>query len=56
LGHKEEAAGWLRKAVARTDQELRDNVQSTSLDLWVRKPTLELLRAETEAVLRGGRP
>jgi WD40 repeat protein/serine/threonine protein kinase/tetratricopeptide (TPR) repeat protein len=53
LGHKEEARQWLAKAVAQTDKELRDGVQPSGPERWVRKPTLQILRAEAEALLRG---
>jgi WD40 repeat protein/tetratricopeptide (TPR) repeat protein len=53
LGHKEEAGQWLDKAVAQTDKELRDQAQTGGPDRWVRKVTLQLLRAEAEALLRG---
>lgn len=52
LGHKEEARKYLQQAVAQTDKELRDDVQTADLNNWVRKATLQLLRAEAEAVLR----
>jgi tetratricopeptide (TPR) repeat protein len=52
LGHKEESHRWLAKAVAQTDKELRDEAQTGGREHWVRKPTLQLLRAEAEALLR----
>jgi tetratricopeptide (TPR) repeat protein len=53
LGHKEAARNWLERAVARTDQEVRDAAQDTSPETWVRRATLGLLRAEAQALLRG---
>jgi tetratricopeptide (TPR) repeat protein len=53
LGHKEEARRWLEKAVTQTDKELGDQTQNGGPERWVRKPTLQLLRAEAEAQLRG---
>jgi tetratricopeptide (TPR) repeat protein len=53
LGHKEEAGKYLQRAGAQTDKELRDDAQTSDLNNWVRKATLQLLRAEAEAVLRG---
>jgi WD40 repeat protein/serine/threonine protein kinase/tetratricopeptide (TPR) repeat protein len=52
LGHKDEARQWLDKAVAQTDKELRDEAQTSGPDRWVRKATLQVLRAEAEALLR----
>jgi hypothetical protein len=52
LGHKEAACNWLAKAVAETEKELRDVAQDTSPGMWVRKATLELLRAEAQALVR----
>jgi tetratricopeptide (TPR) repeat protein len=52
LGHKEQAGKYLRRAVAQTDKELRDDAQTADLNSWVRIATLQLLRAEAEAVLR----
>jgi WD40 repeat protein/serine/threonine protein kinase/tetratricopeptide (TPR) repeat protein len=54
LGHKEEARQWLDKAVAQTEKELRDESQTGGPDHWMRKATLQVLRAEAEALLRGG--
>jgi WD40 repeat protein/serine/threonine protein kinase/tetratricopeptide (TPR) repeat protein len=56
LGHKEEARKCLQRAVTQTDKELRDEAQASDLERWVRKPTLQLLRAEAEAVLREPAP
>ena len=53
LGHKEEAHQWLDKAVAQTDKELRDEAQTGGPDGWVRKATLQVLRPEAEALIRG---
>jgi tetratricopeptide (TPR) repeat protein len=53
LGHKEEARKSLQRAVAQTDKELRDDARTADLNNWVRKATLQLLRAEAAAVLRG---
>jgi hypothetical protein len=53
LGHGEAAREWLQRATAQTDKELRDDAQTTGREHWVRKATLQLLRAEAEAVLRG---
>jgi WD40 repeat protein/serine/threonine protein kinase/tetratricopeptide (TPR) repeat protein len=53
LGHKDEARQWLDKAVAQTDKELRDEAQTGGPDRWVRKATLQVLRAEAEALLSG---
>jgi WD40 repeat protein/serine/threonine protein kinase/tetratricopeptide (TPR) repeat protein len=52
LGHAQEARAWLEKAVAQTDKELRDEAQDAAPALWVRKATLQLLRAEAQALLR----
>src|SRR5262249_55601533 len=46
------AEKWLEKAVAQTDKEVRADAQHTRPELWVRQPTLRLLRAEAEAQLR----
>src|SRR5262249_26510236 len=56
LGHKEEAGKWLEKAVAQTDTEVRADAENTGPERWVRKPTLQLLRAEAEALLRRPAP
>jgi serine/threonine protein kinase/WD40 repeat protein len=56
LGNKEEARRWLGRAVAQSDKELSDDWQSNKADWWFRKATLQLLRAEAEAVVRGGGP
>ena len=56
LGHKEEAHQWLDKAVAQTDKELRDEAQTDGPQRWVRKATLQVLRAEAEGLLRGNAP
>jgi tetratricopeptide (TPR) repeat protein len=52
LGHGEEARKCQQRAAAQTDRELRDLAQTGDLERWVRKATLQLLRAEAEAVLR----
>jgi WD40 repeat protein/serine/threonine protein kinase len=52
LGHKAAACNWLTKAVAETEKELRDVAQGTSPGMWVRKATLELLRAEALSLHR----
>jgi WD40 repeat protein/tetratricopeptide (TPR) repeat protein len=52
LGHKEEARRWFENAATETDKDLRDQAQTGRPDRWVRKPTLQLLRAEAEALLR----
>jgi tetratricopeptide (TPR) repeat protein len=56
LGHQEEARKWLDKAVAQVEQELREDAQDARPEQWIRKATLQLLRAEAEAVLRGAAP
>jgi WD40 repeat protein/serine/threonine protein kinase/tetratricopeptide (TPR) repeat protein len=56
LGHKEESRRWLEKAVAQTDKELGGAAQTGGPERWVRKPTLQLLRAEAEALFRGAAP
>jgi WD40 repeat protein/tetratricopeptide (TPR) repeat protein len=52
LGHKEQARQCLEKAVTQTDKEVRGDAANATPELWVRKATLQLLRAEAEAVLR----
>jgi tetratricopeptide (TPR) repeat protein len=49
LGQQEEAEKWLAKANAQADQELPGI--DLNLQLWVRKATLQLLRAEAEKLL-----
>ena len=51
LGHKEAARNWLAKAVAETEKELLAVAQDPIAGMWVRKATLELLRAEAQALL-----
>jgi hypothetical protein len=48
------ARTFLEMAVAKTEEEQRRLAQDAEPSMWVRKPTLQLLRAETEALLRGG--
>jgi pentatricopeptide repeat protein len=56
LGDKKEAAQWLKKAVARTDKEVRASAGNIDLEMWVRQPTLRLLRREAEALLGAAPP
>ncbi len=53
LGHKEAARNWLERAVAQTDKELLAVAQDPIAGMWVRKAPMELLRAETQELLRG---
>jgi WD40 repeat protein/serine/threonine protein kinase/tetratricopeptide (TPR) repeat protein len=52
LGQKEEAARWLARANTQAEQELAGINQDARPDRWVRKLTLQLLRAEAEKLLR----
>jgi WD40 repeat protein/serine/threonine protein kinase/tetratricopeptide (TPR) repeat protein len=52
LGQKEEATKWLERANTQAEQELPGIDQNPELVSWVRKPTLQLLRAEAEKLLR----
>jgi hypothetical protein len=38
--------------VAQADKEVRDDAQASSLEMWTRKATLQVLRAEAETLLR----
>jgi hypothetical protein len=51
LGHSEKASTCLRRARAQTENELKEDAKSPEPDHWVRKATLQVLRAEAEAVL-----
>jgi tetratricopeptide (TPR) repeat protein len=51
LGQQEQARQALATAVARTDREINAGAGNFDLERWVRKQTLELLRAEAEALL-----
>jgi WD40 repeat protein len=53
LGHPGEARQWLDNAVAQADTEVRGPAPDTDPARWVRKATLETLRAEAEALLGG---
>jgi hypothetical protein len=52
LGQKDEAARWLDRANRQTEQELPGIDQNPQRDIWVRKLTLQLMRAETEKLMR----
>jgi WD40 repeat protein/serine/threonine protein kinase/tetratricopeptide (TPR) repeat protein len=54
LGDGKEAGKWLDRAVAQAEREVRAGAGTIDLQRWVRKPTLQLLRAEAEALMRGG--
>jgi serine/threonine protein kinase/WD40 repeat protein/tetratricopeptide (TPR) repeat protein len=56
LGNREEARRWLDRAAAQTDKEFSDGWEINKADRWYRKATLQLLRAEAEAVIRGAAP
>ena len=49
LGHPEEGQTWLREAISRAEEEIRDDTEVA----WNRRLTLDLLRAEAEALLAG---
>jgi WD40 repeat protein/serine/threonine protein kinase/tetratricopeptide (TPR) repeat protein len=52
LGQKEDAARWLGKANTQAEQELAGIDQDAQTQRWIRRLTLQLLRAEAEKLLR----
>jgi tetratricopeptide (TPR) repeat protein len=52
LGQKEEARKLLDKANAQAEQELPGIDQDAQTQKWIRRLTLQLLRAEAEKLLR----
>jgi hypothetical protein len=52
LGQKEDATKWLAKANTQAEQELAGIDQDAQTQRWIRRLTLQLLRAEAEALLR----
>jgi tetratricopeptide (TPR) repeat protein len=52
LGHSEKAKKWLDKAAAWTDKAIREADKNTEDLPWNRRLTLNLLRAEAQALLK----